>query len=201
MNYERIYFELINKAKGREIIAKQYYEKHHILPKCMGGNNSLENIVKLTYREHILAHWMLYRIYPTNRSLANAFHIMIFGRLRKRNESAKVISLRVLQEAKEAKVNARKGTFHKDSTRQKMKGKRGRLKVKRAPTSEETRNKMRLAKLGRKRSDEVCQAISDGKKLFTPSGEGHHRFGAKHSEETINKMKLKRNARIKKAII
>ena len=41
-----------------------YYEKHHIIPKCMGGLNEDSNYVLLTYREHIFAHKLLCRIYP-----------------------------------------------------------------------------------------------------------------------------------------
>lgn len=41
-----------------------YYEKHHILPKYMGGENKDSNYVLLTYREHIFAHKLLCRIYP-----------------------------------------------------------------------------------------------------------------------------------------
>jgi hypothetical protein len=36
-----------------------YCERHHILPRSMGGSDDQANIVKLTYREHFLAHWLL----------------------------------------------------------------------------------------------------------------------------------------------
>jgi hypothetical protein len=49
---------LIDKAKNRiEIIG--YSEKHHILPKCMGGTDESSNIVSLTAREHFIAHILL----------------------------------------------------------------------------------------------------------------------------------------------
>ncbi len=53
-----------------------YYEVHHIIPKCMGGDDSPNNLVALKFREHFLAHWMLYMAYPSNQKLANAFHYM-----------------------------------------------------------------------------------------------------------------------------
>lgn len=37
------------------------YEVHHILPKSMGGSNEKHNLVKLTTREHFLAHLLLER--------------------------------------------------------------------------------------------------------------------------------------------
>ena len=63
MNYQIIYDNLINQAKNR--LVDGYTEKHHILPKSMGGSNQAFNIVKLTAREHFLAHWLLFKIYKT----------------------------------------------------------------------------------------------------------------------------------------
>lgn len=62
MNYKRIYDELIENAKHRNITG--YIEKHHILPRSMGGNEDKENIVKLTAREHYIAHWLLTKFVP-----------------------------------------------------------------------------------------------------------------------------------------
>ncbi len=74
VNYNKIYNELIDRAKTRELIG--YYEKHHIIPKCMGGNNDLSNIAKLTAEEHYLAHQLLVKLYPENNSLLFAAHMM-----------------------------------------------------------------------------------------------------------------------------
>jgi hypothetical protein len=40
-----------------------YSEQHHILPKSMGGSNNASNLVRLTGREHFVAHLLLARIY------------------------------------------------------------------------------------------------------------------------------------------
>jgi hypothetical protein len=64
MNYSKIYSQLIFKAKNREIT--KYTENHHIIPKCLGGNNDIENLVKLTFREHYIAHWLLCKMYKEN---------------------------------------------------------------------------------------------------------------------------------------
>jgi hypothetical protein len=62
MNYRRIYSELISRALN-ENRSKQngIYEKHHILPRSLGGNNDTTNLVLLTPREHYIAHWLLYK--------------------------------------------------------------------------------------------------------------------------------------------
>ena len=74
MNYEKIYNQIIERAKSRNV--EGYTEKHHIVPKCMNGTNSMVNIVKLTAREHFLAHWLLHEMYPNNTDLRYSFWSM-----------------------------------------------------------------------------------------------------------------------------
>lgn len=57
MNYLKIYFKLIKRAKNRAEV--DFYEKHHIFPVSIYGEN--KKIVKLTPREHYIAHAMLYK--------------------------------------------------------------------------------------------------------------------------------------------
>ena len=61
MNYKKIYDQLIERAKMRTL--EGYSENHHIIPKCMGGSNELDNFVALTGREHFIAHLLLAKIY------------------------------------------------------------------------------------------------------------------------------------------
>jgi hypothetical protein len=42
----------------------------------MGGTDDASNLIDLSFREHFLAHWMLYKAYPKNYKLANAFWFM-----------------------------------------------------------------------------------------------------------------------------
>lgn len=63
MNYEKIYENLVNDRKIRNKEKLKGMETHHILPKHAGGDDSEENLVNLTYREHTLAHRLLYKIY------------------------------------------------------------------------------------------------------------------------------------------
>ena len=61
MNYQRIYDEIIENRKQN--IPECYSEKHHIVPKSLGGTNKKDNIVKLTAREHFICHLLLTKIY------------------------------------------------------------------------------------------------------------------------------------------
>lgn len=62
MNHQAHYDLLIKKAITRKI-PDGYVEKHHIIPKCLGGSNDKSNIVVLTGREHFIAHMLLAKIH------------------------------------------------------------------------------------------------------------------------------------------
>lgn len=56
--YYTTYFNIIDQAKKRKSF-NEYSECHHIIPKCLGGNNSRSNLVNLTAREHFICHMLL----------------------------------------------------------------------------------------------------------------------------------------------
>jgi hypothetical protein len=56
--YQRWYDGLIARARGR-IIPVCYTELHHVVPASFGGSDHPDNLVRLTYREHFIAHWLL----------------------------------------------------------------------------------------------------------------------------------------------
>lgn len=55
------YTTLCEKARDRPVL-EGYQEKHHIIPKSLGGNEDATNLVALTAREHYIAHLLLVRI-------------------------------------------------------------------------------------------------------------------------------------------
>ena len=57
MNYLKLYATLVKKAKSRD--APDLYERHHVFPKSIYGKNNF--LVKLSPREHYVAHALLYR--------------------------------------------------------------------------------------------------------------------------------------------
>jgi len=79
MDYKKHYDNLILNSKHRIIDTTKYYENHHIVPKCLNGDNSIENLVLLTPREHYIAHALLCKIYTgtsVGYKLASAFNFM-----------------------------------------------------------------------------------------------------------------------------
>lgn len=77
MNYELIYSSLITRAQGRALSC--YTESHHIIPKCIGGNDASNNLVDLTPEEHYLAHQLLVKIHPNHPGLTFAAMTMTQG--------------------------------------------------------------------------------------------------------------------------
>jgi len=94
MNYLAIYNRLIDRGKDRN--TEDFTEVHHIIPRCMGGNDSSENLVRLTPEEHYVAHQLLVKIYPDNYGLAKAAMMMtaqrtnnkVYGWIRRRHALA-----------------------------------------------------------------------------------------------------------------
>lgn len=74
MNYTKIYESLIYKRQSQP--PAEYYETHHIIPRCQGGVDE-GNVVNLTAREHFVAHWLLVKMFPNDRKLVYAFFCML----------------------------------------------------------------------------------------------------------------------------
>ena len=72
--YTNWYNNIIIASKYRILPNNLYVEKHHIIPKSMGGDNSKENIAILTAREHFICHLLL-----TKMTLGNNNYKMKFA--------------------------------------------------------------------------------------------------------------------------
>jgi|3_EtaG_2_1085321.scaffolds.fasta_scaffold48169_2 hypothetical protein len=59
--YTKWYFQIINSGY-KEKLKNGYYEKHHIIPKALGGSNSKNNLVYVTGRQHFLLHLLLLKM-------------------------------------------------------------------------------------------------------------------------------------------
>ena len=76
MDYSKHYQQLITKH-GSVIKPNDggYYERHHVIPRSMGGSDREDNLVYLSARAHYVAHHLLWR-YHRNKEMAYAFLMM-----------------------------------------------------------------------------------------------------------------------------
>jgi hypothetical protein len=67
------YYNIITKASLR-VNQPGYTEKHHIIPKSLGGSNDPLNLVRLTAKEHFVCHRLLVKMTEGNdkRKMAHA---------------------------------------------------------------------------------------------------------------------------------
>lgn len=98
MNYSKIYTQIIERAKGRQLDG--YKESHHIIPECKGGGDDPNNLVDLTPEEHYVCHQLLVKMFPGDSSLVYAAMMMtakgkckrsnkVYGWLRRKSAEAK----------------------------------------------------------------------------------------------------------------
>jgi hypothetical protein len=80
--YCKVYFSIItnamSRANGENTVSDTpaYYERHHIIPKSLGGSNSTTNLVKLTGREHFICHQLLIRFTKGDEKRKMVFALM-----------------------------------------------------------------------------------------------------------------------------
>lgn len=77
--YYSIYYSIIQTAQSREI-ADTISEKHHILPRSLGGTDDDVNLVLLTPREHFICHKLLPKFTTgRNRYKMIRAHVLMSG--------------------------------------------------------------------------------------------------------------------------
>lgn len=124
---ELTYKDFINniiQTRGRFACGDEYHERHHIVPKCMGGGNEEENLIDLYAREHFIAHKLLAQENPKNNSLVFAWSMM--GSLNNSQQRCE-LTPEEYEEARIARSIAMSGEnnvmyekHHSESTKQKI---------------------------------------------------------------------------------
>lgn len=221
MNYERIYNQIIKRAKNRILVG--YKETHHIIPRCMGGTNEKDNLVDLTAREHFICHLLLTRIHPTHKGLRLAIWNMCNtkrsyqGRYKPNGRLYEMIRTEYREHIK-GENHPSYGRKHSDEAKQKMsviakerfKNNPGTFKGK--THSEETRKKLSDNMKGKTQSnhqkERVKESLTGTKWYHKPDGTNLRafpndpkiveegwlpgRFGGKSISDKANKVKEKK---------
>lgn len=165
MNYNHHYRALIDRASTRNLTPDIDVEVHHIIPKCLGGTNSKDNLVELTPEEHFVAHQLLVKIYPTSKKLVLALSAM---RMSNKSHSR---NNKMYGWIKRANVAARKGVQQTVESNMKrknaLKGRKTSIGMLGTSHRQETKNKISVSQIGKmKTSSRTIYAW-----LRTPAGE------------------------------
>ncbi len=189
MDYEKIYNNLISYSLNlsRQKGDGNYYELHHIVPKCIGGTNSVDNLVLLTAREHYVAHKLLCEIYPDNDKL----HYSLWRMMNPQNKNH-IRSYNISSYEYEYRRQ-----IHQEKIRELGKKNKGNKFI----MSDVAKKKMSDAKIGKPKSNSVKEKISNTLKGRTLSIEVKKKMsdvkigkpsgmkGKFHSEETKEKIR------------
>lgn len=193
--YTNTYFKIIKAAQARTSI-DGYTENHHIIPKCLGGSNEKDNLVRLTAREHFICHYMLTKMVSSTRhrfQLGKAFNCMLYvskpGQPRYKVSSRSFESFRkhyskLFSEQQKGDKNPMYGKVVSEETRKKLS-----IALKNCGyvPSDEIRRKLSAANKGKIVSKETRDKISNAKK-GQGSGENNPMFGVAHTDESKKKM-------------
>lgn len=133
--YSKWYFGLVSRRV--ECPAKINVERHHIVPKCMGGEDDQKNIVRLTAREHFIAHMLLRKAVDSiyRNSMTHTLWLMTHMNGEKINSST---FERLRAEHARATGDRFRGKKLTEETKAKM----------RKPKSDEARKRMSAARKG-----------------------------------------------------
>jgi hypothetical protein len=96
MNHQIIHDAIIDRARNRVLTG--YVEKHHVIPRCLGGSDDKTNLVELTAREHFIVHKLLCKIYPNEDKLFFAYRMMAVMKNSKDNDRDYYVSSREFEE-------------------------------------------------------------------------------------------------------
>ncbi len=208
MTYIEFIHNILN-TRGRFACGDEYYERHHIVPKCLGGTNDDENLIDLFAREHFVAHKLLAKENPNNSHLIYAWGCMAWAHndnqprcelTPEEYEEARVACAIVIsKDAKERLANPENnpmyGKHHSDATRIKISESLHNLppevsEQRRKTLSEKTKarlsNKENHPNYGKHFSEETKQKMRENHADFR--GEKHPMYGKNHTEESRKKM-------------
>ena len=177
--YTKWYDNIINKSALRGTI-NEYTEKHHVIPKSLGGCNNKSNIAVLTAKEHFICHWLLTKMIKTKKH-KNQMQKASWCMMMKSEKHNRQYTAAQYAKAKQMLSEAQKGHKHygpfvqsEESNRARSEKLKGRTLP---PKTAEHRLKISISKTNP--SDETRLKISIAAK---------NRVREKHTEETKLKM-------------
>jgi hypothetical protein len=118
--YTSWYYSIIDRASSRILPDDTYTEMHHIIPKSLGGSNKLDNLVKLTAREHYICHRLLPKMTVGNFRKKMVYALWCIVNVKNNNQLRYKITSRQYDLIKLEQSSIRKTYKHTDESRRKI---------------------------------------------------------------------------------
>jgi hypothetical protein len=144
-------------------IVEGYYEKHHIIPKCLGGTDEKTNLVLLPTRVHFIAHALLHKAYPNEPKLAQAFGMMV---ARNKYHNGRKYSSRLYEMSKLARSNAMKGIPRPEWVKEKLRVPKLNKENYKKPKSKEHAENISKSLIGKKKTKEHLLNLAIAQKEY-----------------------------------
>jgi hypothetical protein len=112
------FIDNILSSRGRFACGDEYHERHHIVPKCLGGTNDEDNLIDLYAKEHFIAHKLLALENPNNDKLTYAWSCMAF--IKNSDQQRYELTPDEYEEARKALAVAMSSRVVSEETREKM---------------------------------------------------------------------------------
>lgn len=106
-------------ARGQVRALDSGFERHHIVPRSLGGTDDASNLTRLSYREHFLAHWLLTK-FTEDEALHKMRYALYMMTWTSRNNADRIVSSWQFDVARSASRDARAGRECSEVTRERI---------------------------------------------------------------------------------
>lgn len=113
--YTHCYYNIVDRAKARSTVG--YVERHHIIPKSIGGSDNDSNLVELTPREHFICHWLLTKMLPKSPEQKKLYHAFSALAMVSSNQQRTITSKQYQILSKASKIALKGNTHNKGKVR------------------------------------------------------------------------------------
>lgn len=186
--YTKWYMQLVSTPTTAE-----YTERHHIVPKCLGGTDDESNLVDLSAKQHFIAHLLLPKMVPGKRDREKLLYALRAMANLRNSKQRYAVGSRTYEIIRTNLANIGMSEEQRAKISESLKGRKlnaehrtnistglqGRCQ------SEETRAKIKIGNLGLRRSEETKLRISESKKGVPMSDESRRKISESMSGKTL----------------
>ena len=164
--YKKWYDSIIADARLRPSILT-YLEKHHVIPRSLGGTDHTDNLVLLSAREHFVCHVLLTK-FTSNDNKQKMLYAANMMSQASRDYQDRYVNSRLYEMLKKEF-----GTMHSKRLKGRKLSEEHKAKIsesgKGRAVTQETINKRIIANTGKKRTPEQCERMSIAQKGRKPN--------------------------------